>query len=682
MLHGHSDHWQRLYALLPLSLTDGVNTLGLLRPLYDAFVAKGDATGALLSAATAVTTYHAEWSSFAGIQSWIKRLTEHNAAEGETTLVSLQTRINCAMLVAPHLADHAFEDRLTRQHRLEQLRKAIVENSAEFEVNELFLAARCLFELIEFDNWLDAFEAVTLVVEAHSRDSKLDPRLLGRTLVFQGRCYLRFNLQHRIKRYADRAERCWQQVDAIAQSISSKPLAFAAAQSRLFAATTRGELDRFASLVDAMECNADIERPMQLAEYFVERTKLALAEGQSDIALSSSTEALSAYARADVTQQQRGPAVVAHILALALSGRYRDAATEAERHLKLQTGRPRDVFSCLSALLHALHHAEAPNGTEDELRKALAQGMTIAVNLRWPNFFASLPKLASRVCALALLGNIERDFVRSVVVQRKLPPPAEPVAGWPWPVQIDLLGTFDLQRYGQHIELGGRVQKKPLELLKCLAAAGPDGVDADALATALWPDADGAQSRSSLKVTTLRVRKLLESDEAVELRDGRIALAPTLCHTDVAQFLRVTNEIERALDARRRGDGGDDRARMSSELLAAYGGTLLGEEPVNPWLARLRERLHHRFLRICSELARALHAEGHADAACSLLERATERDPIAEHLHRQLMELHIQQGEQAEAMRVFRRLRQSLSVVLGIQPSDRTVALVKDLRGG
>ena len=66
-------------------------------------------------------------------------------------------------------------------------------------------------------------------------------------------------------------------------------------------------------------------------------------------------------------------------------------------------------------------------------------------------------------------------------------------------------------------------------------------------------------------------------------------------------------------------------------------------------------------------------------AAERLYLRGIEADPLAEASYRGLMRCHALQGHIAEASAVYRRLRQTLSVVLGIEPSVESEALRRDI---
>jgi pentatricopeptide repeat protein len=72
--------------------------------------------------------------------------------------------------------------------------------------------------------------------------------------------------------------------------------------------------------------------------------------------------------------------------------------------------------------------------------------------------------------------------------------------------------------------------------------------------------------------------------------------------------------------------------------------------------------------------------EGRDDARLvPALERALAADPTSEDLARALMRALARRGEHAEAIRVYRRLREMLSIILGMPPSRETEQLRNEL---
>jgi LuxR family transcriptional regulator, maltose regulon positive regulatory protein len=99
-----------------------------------------------------------------------------------------------------------------------------------------------------------------------------------------------------------------------------------------------------------------------------------------------------------------------------------------------------------------------------------------------------------------------------------------------------------------------------------------------------------------------------------------------------------------------------------------------------PWTVSMRERLRRKFVLACSAAGRALEASGAWEKTIALYGRALEADDLAEEFYQGLMRCYHQSGRDAEAAAVFGRLRQRLSVTLGLAPSPASAALFGQIR--
>lgn len=101
----------------------------------------------------------------------------------------------------------------------------------------------------------------------------------------------------------------------------------------------------------------------------------------------------------------------------------------------------------------------------------LAQGLRLVarygyLNLpRWNNDSMSI------LCVEALEHGIEPNYVAVLIVRRGLTP-VRYMENWPYPIKIFTLGGFRLQKDDRPVQTSGKVQRKPLELLKVVIALG------------------------------------------------------------------------------------------------------------------------------------------------------------------------------------------------------------------
>jgi DNA-binding SARP family transcriptional activator len=163
------------------------------------------------------------------------------------------------------------------------------------------------------------------------------------------------------------------------------------------------------------------------------------------------------------------------------------------------------------------------------------------------------------------------------------------------------------------------------------------------------------------------------------LSEGKLSLDPQRVWVDAWAVQRLAGQA----DGSARG-GAEPFAplpeRLGTSLLRLYLGHFLGDEEA-AWALAFRERLRSRFLRACAALAEQFERAERFDDAIGLYRRVVELDPLAEEFHRGLIRGLQAQGHRADALDAYRRCREILSVTLGVEPSARTQALYRSLKG-
>ncbi len=305
-------------------------------------------------------------------------------------------------------------------------------------------------------------------------------------------------------------------------------------------------------------------------------------------------------------------------------------------------------------------------GRDDEALERLRKGFVIGREMGYAGFYGWRPGMMSRLCVRALEAGIEPDYARRLVRERRLEPEGTALdsANWPWPIRIRSFGEFTVEVDDVPVRFKAKAQRKPLDLLKAIVAAGGRAVPDARLSQALWPDAEGDASQQALATTLHRLRKLLGDEEAIEVEARALSLNPRKVWVDALAFERLAAAE-------------DPTARAAAADL--YRGAFLGGEEA-AWALGTRERLRAKFLRLARDLG-----EGHERAcdwsgARATYERALEADNLVEELHRRLMRCHLRLGQRAEALAAYRRCREVLSVVLGLQPAAETQALYREIK--
>ncbi len=282
------------------------------------------------------------------------------------------------------------------------------------------------------------------------------------------------------------------------------------------------------------------------------------------------------------------------------------------------------------------------------------------------------PELLSELYAKALEYGIEVETVRACIEESGLSAPRSANESWPWPIKIRTLGNFTLEREGIPFRSTGKSQRRLLELLMALIAYGGCEVNTVKLMQAVWPVNTATQG--TFDVAVPRLRKLLGNDRALLLHEGRLSLNPKICWVDIWAWEAVLRQTEIPDPARRRPTVG--------RILELYRGRFLANEPENGWLVPTRARLHSQFLRVIAALGSRLEQNRQWDDALALYRCGIEHDPLAEDIYRFQMRAYMRLGSPAEAINVYRRCSEVLSVVLGVKPSNETEKLRASLSSG
>ncbi|MCB1715582.1 MAG: hypothetical protein KDK04_15090 [Candidatus Competibacteraceae bacterium] len=232
-------------------------------------------------------------------------------------------------------------------------------------------------------------------------------------------------------------------------------------------------------------------------------------------------------------------------------------------------------------------------------------------------------------------------------------------------LQLQLLGGFECRlQTGAAIDIPHR---KARALLAYLATTPGRWVERGLLATLLWEDSGEAQARANLRKTLSRLRQALPRDTQSCLRadTSRIALNPAGIATDVHQFERCAQT-------------GTPETLEQADVLYR-GGFLQGMTDCGPlfeeWAETERRRLDELALSVLQHLLDHFIATGAIDRAIQVAIRLLGRDPLLESVHRQLIELYLQQDRIGSALEQYRRCRDSLACELGIKPSAETERL-------
>ena len=356
----------------------------------------------------------------------------------------------------------------------------------------------------------------------------------------------------------------------------------------------------------------------------------------------------------------------------------------ADVHLAQATDLALQIDSELLQFMALLVEADVARrrGDEGRVTQTLARAMPMGRRHGYVNAWLWSAAAMAELAARALDADIEPDYVRRLVRERKLAPAEAPVEveTWPWPVKVFTLGRFEVLTGERPVQFAGKAQKKPLALLQALIALGGQRVREDRLTEALWPDADGDAAHQALSTTLHRLRRLLRDERAIVRLDGHISLVSDHCWVDL---WAVERTIARAEAAIARSPVRDHEwaasVRWTDRAVALYRGEFLSGNPSLPWAAGVADRLRERVLRQLRKLGHLWESIGDWEEAAGCYERAVAINECAEEFYRRLMLAYERLGRRADAILVYQRCRQALAA-LTATPAPETEAIAKSLQ--
>lgn len=293
------------------------------------------------------------------------------------------------------------------------------------------------------------------------------------------------------------------------------------------------------------------------------------------------------------------------------------------------------------------------------------------MRLRW------YPNALSELLPIAFAEGAEPDMARKIAREFDVRPAYLGIEKWPWPVKVYTLGHFDVVVHDKPLRFPRKTPRRLIELLKVLVASGGYEVPEQKLIDALWPDEEGDAAHHTLTVALHRLRRLLGDTRALLVGDGIVSLNRQYVWIDALEGEQIFAAAEGAL----RGGDQAEFDQAVTTLRTLYRGQFLPGDTDAPWSVSMRERLKARFVQFVTDYGEELESLGHWDEATDWYRRGLVADDLSESFYQGLMRCHLETGQCAEGLIVFRRMRQILSITLGIPPSPQSESLFRSLQG-
>jgi ATP/maltotriose-dependent transcriptional regulator MalT/DNA-binding SARP family transcriptional activator len=650
--------WIDYWLGMSLIAIDPVGARRRLEHAYNKFDETKDRSDALLSACAVINSYAFEATRFAPLDPWAQRIAQLIEAAPAFVSAAAELNANAALLF---IQVHRRPDPDSSERNIDRILHLL---DVELRPDAKMPAAHILLHFFFHAQQADRARALIRQIETLIVRGGISPGYRMLWLEAEGWFWAQsFDLQE-----------AWRAFDSALEVGRANALTLPFQTDRSYYGLAwyslqRGDLAEAGTYLSHTSTMLDPSRPLDAWLGHMVKTVLALQSGDFDGALRSANVA---YAAAQATEVGVFQLTASGYLAIALIelGRHDEAEVllDAGRNWVEGTAykRRRSEIDFVGAF-SALRRGDLP-ACRGQLRRALTpsrQGDCGLGTLVYRRMLAEL-------MAVALTEGIEADYVRRIIRLAKLAPPTPEFDPWPWPLKIRTLGRFELLRDDVPVAFPHKTPKKPLQLLKALVAFGGTDVPVHKLTDALWPELAGDQARNAFSIALNRLRKLLDDADSIVLGDAVLGIDATHLWVDVTAFQCLTERLPN--------DNPSVVGSRVKQAMELYRGNFLEDEEDASWAVALRERLRTKFIRLVSDQAADRERVGDYQAAAAVYQRGIAADELTEEFYRGLMRCYAAQDRKAEAMGVFRRLRQTLSVTLAIAPSAASQALFDSLR--
>jgi DNA-binding SARP family transcriptional activator len=212
--------------------------------------------------------------------------------------------------------------------------------------------------------------------------------------------------------------------------------------------------------------------------------------------------------------------------------------------------------------------------------------------------------------------------------------------------------------------------RKAVALLALLAVTGREH-SREQLADLLWPEADSAKGRASLRRTLSVTAAAMGS--GLTISRAAVTLELGAVEVDVREF--------EALIAQPNAESLERAVRLyRDDFLSGF--VLRGCPDFEEWQASVAEGLRQALARGLQRLVAACIAAGDLERATGHARRWLQLDPLHEPAHQAIIRLHGWAGQRSAAMRQYRSLVRVLDRDLAVRPLPETTRLYDDVRAG
>jgi len=646
-----------------------------LEKAFELFNRQKDDAGTFLSCAAVVDSIIHEWDEFAGLDYWIKWLDNRMATSPSFPSLFIEAFVLCSMV-------GALQWRKPDHPEIEKLfEKALTKTKETGDVNLHFRT--CIHAAIYY-SWTGNFGrsyAIAEDMKKIARSQSAQPLLLvtwkyTQAIIFSQNASMAENVIQAVREGLEIAKETGVHIcDNVLYAHG------------VFGSMCTGDLKMAGYYLQKDFETLDTNRRNAVSQYIYLEAWHNFLTGNISNALARAETSL----KISIETGTPFPELMCRLLmALILveAGQYQEASkqivTARELSLKLKSS----YFEYVSELI-AAYLFISQNNVEICL-----ESLKIAMKLgREKGYFTSVflwkKEIIVKLCMKALENGIEIKYVQELIRILKLVPDELQMHpdNWPYPVRIFTLGRFSLLIDNRPVEFSGKVQKKPLMMLKALVSLGGRGIREDHLSDALWPDASGDDAHNAFTTTLSRLRRIINNENAITFNEGRLTLDSRFCWVDLWVFERLTGQAEdlwkHILDIRHAKLKDDQQIKnalqFSEKAISAYKGLFLPSDDTESWTVSMREKLKSRFIRLMVLLCEYYEGTEQWEKASLYCNKGLEIDNLSEEFYRKLMTCYQRLGRTSDAVSVYSKCCRILSSVMGVDPSPGTTAVYNDL---
>lgn len=252
---------------------------------------------------------------------------------------------------------------------------------------------------------------------------------------------------------------------------------------------------------------------------------------------------------------------------------------------------------------------------------------------------------------------------------------ADAPAEAPRKLQVFCLGPLSLTRDGEAVPNKAFKRKKARELFVLLLAAPDTFFHREELAEELWPQASQQAALRDFRVALHALSDALEPQRpkntlafCIDRQEERYRLLSDKLDLDSARFELLAQADE------------SDPASWE-RAVKLYRGAFCEDYPYIESLETIRRRYDEVYLQVAGKLADHYLEKDQPTSATELAQKMIQRDPTWEPAYRTLMKSQHALGHEHLLPRTFSKCLETLEAELGVEPSEETFELARELLG-